>query len=446
MGQPRVKLAFLDLEGDFFPAVWRVVQEGHQVKYWIKDRDEAVQKIGKGMVDKAVDIDTIVQWRPDVVVGYQTPSQLGACQRAGLAAWGATAQSVELESDRMFAAKLAKRLGVGVVPTTERFANLASARRFVEGHADQHWVVKADGGPKVDTSTTHVTSSIEDLLSVLDYEAGRGNNTFVLQARIEGVEVSTEGWFDYRRGWLTPINSTLERKRMLAGDVGPMCGAAGSIVWTWPDAEPRIWKETLKQLTPWLEETRYVGPIDVNAIVDYKEHVPHFLEFTPRLGWSAFNALMAGMAGDVGSFFVALGRGESDGPRARHPFAASVAVAIPEAADVPLIAPYHAVRHIQPANCWLDRGVLRTTGANAESGFIKVFEATDAGSSIDECMTDIYYREIPRILSPDTIAYRKDIGEQARADLATLESWGYRVHPPEDIAGKMPNRRSLMPV
>lgn len=443
MADSVAKLAFLDLEGDLFPAVWRVAQEGHQVRYWIKDRDENVQKIGKGMVTKVDDLDELARWRPDVAVGYQVPQALTTLRRAGISAWGATAESVELESDRMFAAKLAKRLGVGVVPTTERFASLASARRFVEGHADQCWVVKADGGPKAETSTTHVTNGLDDVMNVLDYEVGRGNTSFVLQERINGVEVSTEGWFDYRRGWLKPINSTLERKRMLTGDVGPMCGAAGSIVWTWPDAEPQIWKETLKQLTPWLEEVKYVGPIDVNCIVDEKEHKPHFLEFTPRLGWSAFNAIMAGLVEGVGDAFVGLGQGTVGAFAFRHPFMASVAVSIPEAADVPLIAPYHAVRHIQPANCWLDRGVLRTTGAGSESGFIKVFEATDAGSSIDECMASIYYRQIPRILSPDTIAYRKDIGEQARYDLSRLESWGYQVHPAEDIIGK--SRRELVP-
>lgn len=428
-----MKLAFLDLEGDLFPAVWRVAQEGHQVRYWIKSRDPREQQIGRGLVPKTADLDELVRWRPDVAVAYQVPAAAASMKNFGVPAWGATAQSVELESDRMFAAKLAKRFGVGVVPTMERLTSLASARRFVEGHADQRWVVKAEGGPKVETSTTHVTRAPEELLAVLDYEAGRGNTTFVLQERVDGVEISTEGWFDYRVGWLQPINSTLERKHMMTGDVGPLCGAAGSVVWTWPDAEPKLWQETLKPLTPWLEEVQYVGPIDCNAILDFERHQPHFLEFTPRLGWSAFNALMAGLASGVGDFFVALGHGAATRLDFRHPFMASVAVAVPEAENVPLVMPYHAVRHIQPKNVWLNGRVLRTTGAGAESGFIAVAEVTDAGSSIGETISEIYGRHIPRILI-DNLAYRKDIGEQAMRDLSTLQSWGYDVFPREDVA------------
>lgn len=435
-----MKLAFADLEGDLFPAVWRVAQEGHAIRYWLKDADPAVQKIGLGMVPKAESVDDLVAWRPDVLVSYQVPAATLAARRAGVPAWGATPESVALESDRIAASRIAKRHGVGVVPTTERVGSLRAARAFVQDHPDQRWVVKAEGGPKAETSTTHVSDSLAHMLDLLDYEAGRGNTTFVLQERIDGVEVSTEGWFDYRHGWLTPINSTLERKHMMTGDVGPMCGCAGSIVWTWPEASPRLFNETLKGLTPWLMEAQYVGPIDVNAIVDHVGRRPHFLEFTPRLGWSAFNALLAGLSGDVGEFFVRLGAGDAVAMAFRHPFMASVAVAIPEAPDVPLTAPFRAVRHIQPKNVWLDGRTLRSTGAGAESGFIAVFEATDAGSSIPEVMSDIYGREIPRILAPD-VAFRQDIGHQAMHDLATLESWGYLVHPPEDLRAPSRDRR-----
>jgi len=439
-----VKIAFADLEGDLFPAVWRVAQEGHQVRYWLKDQDEAIQKIGRGMVAKVEAVDDLVGWRPDVVVAYQTPQATHAAKRAGIAAWGATPDSLALESDRIEAAKIAGKYGVGVVPLTKRFGTVRAALAFSDAHPDERWVVKADGGPKAETSTTHVTTDGEHLRQVLAYEAGRGADTFILQARVSGVEVSTEGWFDYRRGWLRPVNSTLERKHQQEGDLGPMVGCAGSIVWTWPDAEPRLWKETLKGLTPWLEEVKYIGPIDVNAILDYETHRPHFLEFTPRLGWSAFNALMAGITGNPGEFFVALGHGEADRlPDFRHPFMGSVMVSIPDAADVPLTAPYHAVRHIQPKNVWLDKGVLRSTGAGAESGFIGVFEATDAGSTVDEVRSRIYGREIPRISAASELAYRRDIGERASMDLLALEAWGYQVYPSEDLKPVGRDRRGV---
>src|SRR6266850_7741279 len=99
-----MKLAFLDREGDLFPAVWRVAQEGHSVRYWLAKPDPEIQQIGVGLVPRAASLDDVVAWKPDVAVAYQTPKAARAMDRADIAVWGATDESVALEEDRLAAA------------------------------------------------------------------------------------------------------------------------------------------------------------------------------------------------------------------------------------------------------------------------------------------------------------------------------------------------------
>lgn len=435
-----MRLAFIDRDGTQFSAVFRIQQEGHQVVYWIDcdqpgDQGDVYRRIGDGLVDKVHSIAQIKAFTPDVVVVYNDSQAHDAAATALLPVWGSSYASEELEADRIKAAQIAARYHVGVSPRTVRFSSPDEAMAQLDGDVCQRWVFKAEG-TDVPTSSTHVCDSMEHLHETMQYETGRGATSFVLQEHVQGVEVSTEGWFDWRirGGWLLPFNSTLERKRMFAGDVGPMSGAMGSVVWAWPGARPRLVRETLEGMAPYLKAIKYVGPLDVNCIVGTcascgSEHAdrgpyPHFLEWTPRLGWDAFEAAMAGFTSSIGEFFVRLGQGRTNVfPISPRGFMVSVRTYIRSAPDVPVLMPYEDDPFFLK-DLYRDGSRLLTVGTDTDNGFTVIAEVGHTGETIRAAVDPIYEKFIPRIQAPD-LTYRSDLGIQAQLDLDQLERWGY---------------------
>ena len=433
-----MKLAFIDTDGCLVSVATRVQQEGHRVLYWAKADEEATA--GEGIVPKATTLKQILAFTPDAVVCYQCPEIATTLRGLRVPSWGSSPMAASLEEDRMAAARLAEGVGIAV-PETQAFTSMDAALRFLAQTDQDAWVFKASGGPEVECSQTHVTKTKDELRSVIDFE-GRvhGATDFILQEVVEGVEISTEGWYDYRVGWLRPFNATLERKALMAGDTGPMAGAMGSIVWAWPD--DRLADLTVKRMTRWLEKARYVGPLDINTILDHETQTPWFLEFTPRLGWDAFEALMAGIdEGALGPFCVALARGEADTvPVDPDVYMAAIRYYMPAVPDAPILAPWRANRHLVPKNVWFDGQTLRSTGAMTDNGFSMLFEAIGTGRTIHEAVRPLYDRVILKIAAPGGFA-RPDIGEQAQRDVDTLMVWGYHVPGVHGV-----NIPSLLPV
>lgn len=435
------RIAFVDLDGCCLSAAYRVQCEGHSVCYFVDSDDPAEVKVGQGIVPKAESLKDVTAFKPDVVVGYQLPEAASELRALGLRVWGSSPSHAELENDRMYAAKVAADAGMSV-PITHVFNSMESALRFIDKTDITEWVFKAEGRPEtVMSSSTHVAESKDHLRAILDLE-GRQNQakSFVLQERKYGVELSTEGWYDYRVGWLRPFNSTLERKKRDAGDVGPMTGAMGSVVWAWPDTTPRIFTETLAGMTRYLEREKYVGPIDVNTIIDEGGR-PWFLEFTPRLGWDAFEALMSGIdVGKLGDFFIALGAGRADTVPVGSGFMVAVRLMIPAIKNIPIIAPWRADPHYFLKNVWHDGKSLRSTGAETDNHFSAIFEVGASGESIGQTAYDVYHNLVPKVLAPD-LSFRNDIGIQAGRDIETLEMLGYGVRPM--VGGAMPTAARL---
>ena len=420
------RIGLIDRAPNLLPVAWRLEHHfGHDVRYYtVLDKWRLV---GQGLVTRVDDLEDITEWKPDVVLGYEAPQECKRVEAAKIPVICTSEEMQHLEDDRMYATQVARQHGLAV-PETKEFTTIDKARKWVETNGARHrWVFKACGD-KVDVASTHVCQDHDQLLEVLDFEESLHRaKRFILQERIDGVEISTEGWFDYRTGWINPINSTLERKHLFSGDTGQMTGCMGSVVWTWPQERPLIFRQTLEKLVNYLTAAKWVGPLDVNCILDYKHHTPHFLEFTPRLGWNAFEALMAGSE-DIGAFFVALGKGQAKSFPVHAQFMAAVRLYAPCLEGLPVRIALDEDPRLFPGDLYKDDDdVIRLVGREIVPGMDEVGNATATGNSIERIMSEIYEDVIPQVVVPD-LGYRDDIGEKASRDLELLESWGYVVH------------------
>jgi len=425
-----MRIGFVDNSGSLFSVAWHVKGEGHGVRYVIQEEAEEEKVIGEGLVEHTT-LDELIKWNPDAILTYKSSKAAEKLTKAKIPNFGSSQWADKLEDDRLYAANIVKEYSSGVLPDTHKFNSAEEARDFLHESGKRHdWVFKADGAGGVDVSTTHVTKSRDHLLAVLDYEEQRGSKRFVLQQKVEGVEVDIEGWYDYEHGWLMPINSTLERKYLMSGDNGPMSGCMGSIVWPWKGDRPLLFRQTIEHLTPFLEKIKYRGPLSQNNIIDFKSRKPHWLEFTPRLGWNAFEALMYGYIGSIGEFIVNFAKGQAQPMRFRGSYCGAIRVYCPAAPNIPVFAPLREDSRFYPKDLWStgadDERQLFTVGCEALNGFTPILECCAVGDSVKEVTRELYEDVIPQIEVTD-ITFRDDIGEQACKDLEMLKNWGYVV-------------------
>ena len=204
---------------------------------------------------------------------------------------GYSPKAQEIELNRTKGEALAKLLGLAI-PKTYVVNSVKEAINILKKEKDLY-CVKFDDNLFGD-STFIPEKSNEEAIAFLESLEIKRNVKIDLQKVIKGYEVSTEAWFN-SEGEVVNLNHTFERKPLLNGDIGPFIGCAFSIVWNVPESE---WKTDLigkYLLKPKMKEIvtqilKYVGPIDVNCIVDSKTNQPYFLEWTPRFGYSAIYA------------------------------------------------------------------------------------------------------------------------------------------------------------
>lgn len=427
------RIGLIDHSGDLHAIAVRLDQEGHAVRYWIKRDPRAPEKdnIGRGIVPRVDGADFAAQGA-DLVIAYALPKEADAFRATGIPVIGSSQFATDLETNRQEAAALAKKAGM-TVPFSAEFSDAKNAWAFVDKQDVEEWAFKAEGN-EAGVGSSHVCQSKAHLQAVLQYEAENPKiKKFILQHVVHGVEISTEGWFN--KGWVLPFNSTLERKRFGAGDVGDNVGCMGSIVWPWAGDHPKLVRETLEGWESVLEDGKHVGPFDINAILGvcpmcgegHEKNSPHFIEPTPRLGWNAFHALMAGIPdGDLGDFLVEFGQGGADRMPVRPAMLAALRTYVSSDGELPLVAPWETDSRFYLGDVWHDGTRLLSCGVNTTHEYNIAFELANMGRSLEDAIQPIYTEMIPQVVA-DGLFYRADIGEQAGRDLAQLAGWGYEV-------------------
>lgn len=210
---------------------------------------------------------------------------------------GAATITEELELDRHRGIELAKKMGFAI-PEMHEFKRLKDGAKFLEGRKDL-WVFKPENNQDLDL--TYVEKFPGELLTKIleEYNQRIGDKCdFILQAKIDGAEVSSEVWVS---NGPVHFNQTIENKRLMNSDLGPSIGSQSNTVWIKKDDKGVI-IGPLKKMAYYLKTNGYVGPCDANCII--KGGVPYFLEWSPRFGWDALYCLLTLLKGKLTDFFT----------------------------------------------------------------------------------------------------------------------------------------------
>lgn len=412
--------------GESLALAWRVLAEGHDARMAICGPQ--AQCVGDGLVEKCDYDKDAIAWADAVIFDCNDddmPDEADELMQDGKPCLGSSSLAYDLEKDRPFATEAAKKAGLHI-PEWEAFKG---ARAFEQA---AKWMQTRKGGlvfkANVADVGTQVAENPAQMLRLFDYLRARFLHQkkppdFILQAVIEGTEVSTEAWFD-GAGFSLP-NATLERNKLMVGDIGEKIGSAGETVWLYDSLDAPLIQQLVVPFADTLKG-KYRGPFDINSIIDGMG-TPWWLEMTPRFGYGAINCLME-LVEDVSGLLFTIASGKPfAGEVKRDTFATGVVVHIP---PYPITPKDEDMAHGLPITGWdLD---------DAESMFHPVEVCfDDKGQPITSgplgCVCEVVgvadsiagsakraYAELDLLHMPK-MRYRNDIGVGAADDYKELE-------------------------
>jgi phosphoribosylamine--glycine ligase len=297
-----------DATADFAGIAFQMQKEGCQIDLFIKDK--FYRNAMDGLVPKVETMEEGLSHKPDLVIfSLNGDGDLAdKIRKDGYRVIGSSVMADKLEMDRSYGVKVAKQYGIHVPKTTE-FKDVGSAIAFVKQNK-KAYAVKIDNNKS--EASSYVGKDADEMVDYLSYAQEQGeissSDTFILQEVVKGAELSTEMWF-FDGVALWPANSTFETKKFLAGELGQRTGCETSLVFHYEGTESKVVNKTIRKIFPLLKYARYTGPIDVNCIVSEDDNEPYFLEWTPRLGYSAVYAFCAMLGMPLSEFFYRVSRG-----------------------------------------------------------------------------------------------------------------------------------------
>jgi phosphoribosylamine-glycine ligase len=295
---PSQRFYIWSIEGDGCALAWRLKQEGYDVvlridELWLRSNLD-------GIVEKTTRMPRL----SDIVVfdGVGQGEEAARLAQSGYAVIGSSLLADELELDRAGAMKQFVELGIAI-PETHECANVSEAIEVVQKQQGK-WVFKPSGNQ--DCATTYVAKDELDMVEMLvHFQSTLGDDIeCIMQRKLDGVCVSTEGWWNGEEWIDGAFNSTIEAKDLLVGNVGPKTGCEWCVVWPY-EAMPELAMQLHAKIEGLLQTDTYIGPWDFNCIIT-PDGVPYLLEATPRFGYDAIEAYASLFNRPVGEMLVAL--------------------------------------------------------------------------------------------------------------------------------------------
>jgi len=410
------------------------MDEGNEVVFAMsEDADTTYHKLGEGLVVKG-EFKKYLEWADCVVFDsniFQLPKEAELCRKRNMNVIGSSELSGSLENDRAFAVEVAARVGLQV-PDYEEFSGPQAwkmAERYLSSlEPETRWVWKPNGESPV---STFVSDSLEQLKRMLRYWEAlyKEHNevpNFIVTKKIEGQEISTEGWFNGSE-FVFP-NHTLERTRFFDGDHGEKTGCAGNVVWMHDGPLFHTLIEPMREIL----RGKYNGPLDVNAIIDEETNEPIFLEYTPRFGYDALFGLMQILNSDLGELFFNVAKGLSWTGNIRSDFAGMVRLHIPPYPEPPSkedkqrpvglptegVKVHDKVGPFYPVEVFAEEEGLATSGPD---GYVMVVGGN--GNSPEQAM-DAAYRRADSVTIP-CVRYRLDLADKLQEVYHLIKMTGW---------------------
>jgi phosphoribosylamine--glycine ligase len=251
-------------------------------------------------------------------------------RRAGVHVVGGGGFMDRLEKDRGFGANVANQAGM-LAPSVVEFKSLDATLDYARsGKLDRPVYWKTD--TYIDGDATHKADDADELIEYLSWIKTRARNEIhnVLQDKLDGVALSTGRWWN-GRAWVGPYLYTFERKKFMAGEIGPSTGCSLNAVGFYEDEDPLIAQAThWDALTPlFLGREAPVGWYDVNAIVAKDE--AYFLEWTPRFGWDSEGTSLTLLYENLSTWLWYVATGQGDGGGTKPGIGFSIRLSVPPA-------------------------------------------------------------------------------------------------------------------
>ena len=421
------KLLFVSWESLSGDLAWFAKKEGHEIKCWIKNEDD--KDVYDGILEKVSSWEDWVDWA-DVIIVDDTGfgEQADKLRANGKKVIGGSVYTDKLEDDRKFGQSEMKRVGMMTIPTWD-FTNFEDAIKFLKEHPDRY-VFKPSGFSTSDDKGLLMVGEEEDgedLIELFTHNKrvwSKKIPEFQLQKFVSGVEVAAGAFFN-GHDFVMPICINFEHKRLFPGEIGPMTGEMGTLMYY--SESNTIFKSTLEKMKDALVEAKYVGYVDVNCIATFKGIFP--LEFTCRFGYPTISIQLEGIQTPAGEFLYKLALGELIQFKTKKGFQIGVVIAVPPFPfnDKKVFASYkdQSIVFKKPSMEGIHLGDVKYVDGDwhvaGESGYVLV--VTGSGSTVDEARKQVYSR-IKNIVFQN-MYYRTDIGVRWYHDSDRLQTWGY---------------------
>lgn len=430
-----MRVLFISALGESHALALRLMEEGHEIRYFIHSKTEG--DIGDGLLNK------VKAWQPyvknsDLIFiddveqetdrGKFEGGKIAARLRAaGKKVIGGSPFGDRLENDRLFAQEIFQKAGMKTVPMY-RFTSFAAARSFVKKHGGA-WALKHNH--QVPRDLAGVFWEPGELIGFLEWleanykDMSHGKPVdFVLQEAVRGIEIAVTAFFNGKEFLPGTIYVNQEVKKAMNDDEGPPTGQTLEIG-RFMD-QPKLFHETIAKLTPYLAKEGYCTWFDINCIATRDYIVP--LEATARAGYPSVFAFTEGLNMPLGDFLAQAASGQTFTANTTRDWIATVVVAggtFPyedaEKNKRLLIKGLEEAdwRHVHPNEVRLVNGKFYGAGS---MGYVAV--VTARGKTIETAATNCY----ERAKKIHVVPYRKlrtDAGAKAAKDYPRLFEWGW---------------------
>jgi phosphoribosylamine---glycine ligase len=422
-----MKFLFVSLEALSIDLAYKLTQEHNDVKFFIQSQTE--KDVGDGFVEKASNWEELLQWADVVIFDDIGLGKIADKLRSeGKRVVGGSSYTDRLENEREFGQQELAKAGVSILPSWN-FSDFDEAIKFVQSNPGRY-VIKPSGKAQNEKELLFVGQEEDgnDVIDVLTHYKRSWSNKiriFQIQKYASGVEVGVGAFFNGKE-FAAPINVNFEHKRLFPGDIGPSTGEMGtSMMWM---QKNKIFELTLEKMKQKLQESRYVGYIDINCIANSKGIYP--LEFTSRFGYPTISIQMEGVTSEWGKFLYQLAGGEATELKTKKGFQVGVVVAVPPfpfndektfkkySEDATILFKKRNTDGVHLGEVKRDENDWRIAG---RSGYCLV--VTGSGNTTEEARNQAYGR-VANIMIPNMF-YRTDIGTRWTRDSDLLLSSGY---------------------
>jgi phosphoribosylamine--glycine ligase len=421
------RFLFVSYDGTNTDLAWTVSREGHAARLCIET--PGYKDVGYGFVELVEDWKKSIDWADVIVFDFigegATAKEL---REKGKLVIGGTPYTDELENNRTFGQEELKRHRVRIIPYQD-FSSFSEGIKYVQENPGRY-VVKPSGKAQNLKQLLFVGqeddgSDVIRMLRAYQKTWDEDIDVFQLQKRVTGVEVAVCGFFNGKK-FLDPVCVSFEHKRLFPGELGVSTGEMGTSMF-WTPKSP-IFEAVLRPFEPTLAAEGYVGPIDINNIVNNNGIYP--LEFTARFGYPQICLQQEAITEPMGNLLFKIASGQDFTIRTKRGYQVGALIVVPPfpfhdpktfesfSEDAIVVLKKQSLEGIHIADLQEVNGEWLVTGAEGIAMVV-----TGSGTTMRDAQKQMYAR-MQNVTIPN-MYYRTDIGDRWAEDSDKLRSWEY---------------------